>query len=146
MCGFKSRSRYNISYPHHTHDNGAMAMILYKLCAVWLLNLPCVYICVCKTIACMYVIVSIKNLQFQGGECSSLHWPLMADMIEDNMIEEDRARTGWLSVTIMWLSGKVNHVASGLVSRRGVGGRREETRHYEVAMNTHCHKSVLVWL
>ena len=23
----------------------ALTMILYKLCAVWLLNLPCVYIC-----------------------------------------------------------------------------------------------------
>ena len=34
-------------------------MILYKVCAVWLLKLPCVY--VCKPIACMYVIVNIKN-------------------------------------------------------------------------------------
>ena len=35
----------------------AVTMILYKLCAVWLLNLPCV----CK------VIVSIKRLTIPGG-------------------------------------------------------------------------------
>ena len=35
-----------------------MAMNLYKLHAVWLVNLPCVGIC--KAIACMYVIVSNK--------------------------------------------------------------------------------------
>ena len=33
--------------------------ILYKLCTVLLLNLPCV--CICKVTACMYVIVSIKK-------------------------------------------------------------------------------------
>ena len=35
----------------------AMTMILYKVCAVWLLNLLCV--CICKVLAFMYVIVSI---------------------------------------------------------------------------------------
>ena len=48
-----------------------MTIILYKLHDVWLLNLPC--ICICKAIASMYVIVSIKRLKFYGDECSSLH-------------------------------------------------------------------------
>ena len=43
----------------------AMTTILYKLCAVWLLNLPCV----CKmAIICVYVIVSIKKLTIPGGQ------------------------------------------------------------------------------
>ena len=45
-CGFNSRSLCNISNFHHTDDTAAMTSVLYKLCAVWLLNLPCViYIC-----------------------------------------------------------------------------------------------------
>ena len=43
----------------------AMTMIMYKLHAVWLLNLPGV--CKCKVIACMYVILSIKRLTIPGG-------------------------------------------------------------------------------
>ena len=43
-------------------------MILYKLCALSVLNLPCV--CICKVIVCIYVIVSIK---FYRDECSILH-------------------------------------------------------------------------
>ena len=43
----------------------AMTMIMYKLCAVCFLNLPCV--CKCKAIACMYVIISIKRLTVPGG-------------------------------------------------------------------------------
>ena len=46
-----SHSRHNISHFHHTHNIGAMIRILYKLWAVWLLNL----------FACMYGIVSIKK-------------------------------------------------------------------------------------
>ena len=37
----------------------AMIMILYKLCTVRLLNLPCV------CIAYLYITISSKNLQFQ---------------------------------------------------------------------------------
>ena len=36
---------------HHLLDIGAMTRILYKLHAVWLLNLPCV--CTSKSFACM---------------------------------------------------------------------------------------------
>ena len=39
--------------------------ILYRHCALWLINLPCV--CICKDTACMYVIVSIKRLTIPGG-------------------------------------------------------------------------------
>ena len=42
-----------------------VSMILYKLHAVRLLNLPCV--CICKAIACIYVTVSIKRLTIPGG-------------------------------------------------------------------------------
>ena len=38
----------------------AVTMVLYKLCTVWLLNLSCV--CLCKAIARVYIIVSIKRL------------------------------------------------------------------------------------
>ena len=41
-------------------SHGSMTRILHKLCAVWLLNLLC--ICICKAIACMYIIVGIKRL------------------------------------------------------------------------------------
>ena len=59
----------------------AKTMILYKLCAVYLLNLPHVVIftiCLseeyiyCKVIACMYI-VNITRLQSKGDEYSSLH-------------------------------------------------------------------------
>ena len=43
----------------------AMTRILYKLHTVRLLNLPCLYICM--TIACVYVIVSIRRLTIAGG-------------------------------------------------------------------------------
>ena len=43
----------------------AMTMILYKLCTVWLLNLP--WVCVCEVTAGMYEIVSIKRLTIPGG-------------------------------------------------------------------------------
>ena len=56
--GFDSNSRHNISHFHHPHDTGAVTRILYKLQAVWLLNL---------SIACMCAIVSIKNLKIPGG-------------------------------------------------------------------------------
>ena len=42
----------------------AVTRILYKLCAVWLVNLLCV--CVCKSIVCRYVIASTKRLMIQG--------------------------------------------------------------------------------
>ena len=49
-----------LSHPWHwCHDQDPT-----KLCAVWLLNLPCV--CMCKVIACMYVILSIKRLTIPG--------------------------------------------------------------------------------
>ena len=44
----------------------AMTMMLYKLCAVWLLNLPFMYIF--KMTARMYVIVSIKTLTIIGRQ------------------------------------------------------------------------------
>ena len=53
----ESRSRHIISHFCDTHDTGSMTRILYKLCTVWLFNLP--YVCICKDIASMYVIVSI---------------------------------------------------------------------------------------
>ena len=56
---------FSIFHFHLTHDTGAMNRILYKLCTVWLLNLP--YVCICKVIACMYVIVSIKRLTSPEG-------------------------------------------------------------------------------
>ena len=43
----------------------AMPTIMYKICTVWLLNLPCTY--VCEVTVCMYVIVSIKRLTIPGG-------------------------------------------------------------------------------
>ena len=43
----------------------SMTRIPYELCAVWLLNLPCVY--VCEVTACMYVIVSVKRLTIPEG-------------------------------------------------------------------------------
>ena len=42
-------------------------MILYKLCAVWLLNLPCVGLFVYEVTDCLYVIASIKRLIIPGG-------------------------------------------------------------------------------
>ena len=58
--GFDFRSRRDISNFHHPHDSGAVTRILYKLCVVWLLNLPCV--CICNAIACMKrsILVSIR--------------------------------------------------------------------------------------
>ena len=44
----------------------AVTMILYKLCAAWLLNLPCV--CKCKVIVCMYIIVRIERLTIPEGQ------------------------------------------------------------------------------
>ena len=58
--GFDSCSRHNIPYVHRSHDTGSMTMVLYKLCAVLLLNLSCV--CICNVTACLNVIVSIKRL------------------------------------------------------------------------------------
>ena len=43
----------------------AMTMILYKLCTVWLLNLPCV--CVCEVTDGMDVFVSIERLAIPRG-------------------------------------------------------------------------------
>ena len=60
-----SHSRHNIPIFITPTKLVAMTMILYNLCTVWLLNLPCV--CICKGIACMYVIVSIKRLTVPGG-------------------------------------------------------------------------------
>ena len=44
----------------------AVTMIPYKLCTVWLLNLPCVYMYVCEVTACMYALVNIKRLTIPG--------------------------------------------------------------------------------
>ena len=33
-------------------------------------------LCMCKAVACMYVILSIKSLQFEGDKCSNVHWVL----------------------------------------------------------------------
>ena len=44
----------------------AVTMILYKLSAVWLLNLPCLY--VWEVPVCMYVIASIKKLTILQGQ------------------------------------------------------------------------------
>ena len=58
--GFESHSRHTISHYHHLVVVVAVTIFLYKLCTEWLVNLPCV--CVCKSIACMYVNVSINRL------------------------------------------------------------------------------------
>ena len=46
----------------------AATRILYKLHALWLLNLPCV--CKCKAITCVYLIINIKGLTIPAGRVS----------------------------------------------------------------------------
>ena len=41
----------DISHFHHAHNTGAVKLILYKLCAAWLSNLP--RVCIGESIACM---------------------------------------------------------------------------------------------
>ena len=43
-----------------------VAAAMYNLHSVWLLNL--LSVCICKAIACMYVIVSVKILTILGGQ------------------------------------------------------------------------------
>ena len=43
-CWFDSHSMCNICHLYHSYDTGAVTWILYKLCTVWLMNLPCVYV------------------------------------------------------------------------------------------------------
>ena len=45
-CGFDYHSRCNVSRYLYLRDIGSVIRILYNLCAVWSLNLPCV---------CMYM-------------------------------------------------------------------------------------------
>ena len=63
-CGFDSCSRHNISHFHHIHDTGFHDQDPVQA-AVWLLNIPCVY--VSEMTACMYVIVTIKRLTILRG-------------------------------------------------------------------------------
>ena len=56
-CRFDSCSRHNISHFQYSYGIGAVTRILRKLCAVYLLNLPCAYI-----VEVFHVIISIKRL------------------------------------------------------------------------------------
>ena len=64
-CGFDPALRTIFPIPITLTTLIAMTMILYKLHAVWLLNQPCVHIC--KVIARVYVIVSIKKTYYSRG-------------------------------------------------------------------------------
>ena len=57
-CQFESCSRSNISYIHHPDYTGAMTRILYKVCAVLMMNLP--YLCTHKRIVYVCIFASIK--------------------------------------------------------------------------------------
>ena len=73
--GLDSRSRHKRYHFPHTHDTGCHDHGPVQAMSCMVVE-STVCVCICKAIACMYVIIALKYLQVQGHECSSMQCSL----------------------------------------------------------------------